>query len=277
MTREQGFRFGRADHLIGLAGLPAAPSTLGVIVLNAGMVHRVGPFRLHVDMTRRLNAGGYPTLRMDLSTLGDSGASGQALSRADQVRADVADAMDLLATHAGCTRFVLIGLCAGAANAHLVACSDPRVAGAVFIDGFAYRTLGYRLRRYLPRLLDPRRVLRYARALPKKLQRRAEPIVFEVTVPPREQVRRDYAGMLARGLQLCFVYSGGISEHLNHVRQFREMYGRVAKHPGTCVNYLAHTDHTYALTGDRRELLDMIAGWMARCFPAADAPAARAG
>lgn len=269
MTHEQAFRFGRADHLIGIAGLPAAPAPLGVIVLNAGMVHRVGPFRLHVELTRQLNAIGYPTLRMDLSTLGDSGSDGQPAARAEQVRADVADAMALLARHAGCTRFVLAGLCAGAANAHLVAGSDPRVAGAVFIDGYAYRTLGYRLRHYLPALRSPRRVLRYVLSLRKRLGRRAEPVVFEVTMPPREQVRRDYADMLARGQQLCFIYSGGISEYFNHARQFGEMYGAVAKHPGTRVHYLSHTDHTYALTCDRQELLALIGSWLTQRFPAA--------
>jgi hypothetical protein len=63
--QEQAFRFGRARHLVGIAGLPSstAPDAVGVIVLNAGLVHRIGPFRLHVEMTRRLNARGYPTLR----------------------------------------------------------------------------------------------------------------------------------------------------------------------------------------------------------------------
>ena len=140
--KEQAFRFGRAHHMVGVAGVPAASAhAVGVVVLNAGLVHRIGPFRLHVELTRRLNACGYPTLRFDLSTVGDSGASGEPQTREQQVRADVADAMSLLSRQSGCTRVVLIGLCSGAQNAHAVACTDASVAGAIFLDGYAYRTI----------------------------------------------------------------------------------------------------------------------------------------
>ena len=96
---EKAFRLGRAQHLIGVAGLPDKPQDdagVGVIVLNSGLVHRIGPFRLHVDLTRQLNVSGYPTLRVDLSTLGDSNGTQESLSRRQQVSADVADAMTLL-------------------------------------------------------------------------------------------------------------------------------------------------------------------------------------
>ena len=94
---ERPMRFGRAQHLLGIVGQPSCdPRTTGVIVLNAGLVHRVGPFRMHVQMTRQLNVRGFPTLRFDLSTLGDSGASHEAQSREQQVLSDVSSAMALL-------------------------------------------------------------------------------------------------------------------------------------------------------------------------------------
>lgn len=270
---EQAFRFGRARHLVGITGLPPSKSAgerLGVIVLNAGLVHRIGPFRLHVDMTRRLNACGYPTLRFDLSTLGDSAASNEALSRTQQVRADVADAMALLGEHAGCTRFVLIGLCSGAENAHLVACTEERVAGAIFLDGFAYRTPGFLLRHYLPKLMNPLRIWRF---LARQLQPAGQAMApdFGVAMPPQAQVRRDLAGMLERGLKLCFVYTGGASEYFNHRRQFRECFGSVASHPGVNVSYFEEADHTYILADDRRHLLDTLEHWLLRNLPQAAA------
>lgn len=268
MTRERALRFGADDRLFGIAGLPDATAPVGVIVLNAGVLHRVGPFRMHVELTRQLNAAGYPTLRMDLSALGDSRPSAQALSRVEQARADVGAAMDLLAAQAGCRRFVLVGLCAGAASSHVVACVDMRVAGVVFLDGYVYRTFGYRLRHYLPQLLSVRRWLHYLRTVPKRLARmRPEDAAFEIAVPPRARIRADYADMLARGFKLCFVYSGGISTYFNAVRQFGEMYGQLARHPNVAVHYLAHTDHTYALTGDRQLLLDTIDAWLGNAFP----------
>lgn len=268
MTREQAYRFGADDHLIGIAGSTDAASPIGVIVLNAGMVYRIGLFRMHVELTRLLNAAGYPTLRMDLSTLGDSRANPQPLSHTDQVLADVSDGMNLLTAHTGCRRFVLIGSCTGAANAHVVASRDPRVAGAIFLDGFAYRTLGYRLRHYLPRLLSARRWLRHIQAMLKKQEPRdQEHLAFEVVVPPRKTVQADYAAMLGRGLKLCFVYSGGISEWFNAARQFGEMYGKLARHPAVTVHYLAQADHSYVLVGDRQRLLDTIGAWLDDAFP----------
>ncbi len=270
--QEQAFRFGRANHMIGIAGLPAANTqAVGVIVLNAGLVHRIGPFRLHVELTRRLNACGYPTLRFDLSTVGDSGASGESQTRTQQVCADVRDAVTLLSRQSGCTQVVLFGLCSGAQNAHTVACTDAGVAGAIFLDGYAYRTFGYRLRHYLPRLFEPGRWLRaLAYRRNPSTPRNAEP-VFSVVALPQEVVRADFASMLDRGLKLCFIYSGGISNYFNHARQFRECFGRVIARPGVSTRFIAEADHTYVLTVDRNRLLDSIEHWLSDNFPVANA------
>lgn len=267
MIKEHAYRFGRAKHLIGVTGLPSsAPGQVGILVLNAGLVHRIGPFRLHVEMTRHLNACGYPTLRFDLSTLGDSGASGESQSREEQVRADVADAMALLNEQSGCTRFVLIGLCSGAGNAHLVAHADARVVGAVFLDGHAYRTLGFYARHYLPRLLHPASIGRFLKRQLRTAPQAAEP-AFNVATPPPSQLRGELTGMLERGLKLCFIYSGA-SGYFNHPRQFRECFGRrISNHPGTTVSFFMQADHTYILAEDRQRLLDTIGHWLLRNFP----------
>lgn len=267
--REQAFRFGRARHLVGIAGWPpsTAPEATGVIVLNAGLVHRIGPFRLHVEMTRRLNAHGYPTLRFDLSTIGDSASSGESQTRHQQICADVADAMKLLGEQTACKRFVLIGLCSGSQSAHMVACSDPNVAGAVFLDGYAYRTLGYHLRYYLPRLLDAKRWLRVVTRRRQAPQSGSSEPAFTVAPLPQAVVRADLAGMLNRGLKLCLIYSGGISRYFNHARQFRECFGRVVSHPDVFTRFFKEADHTYILTGDRNRLLEQIERWLAQNFP----------
>ncbi|HEY2622877.1 MAG TPA: alpha/beta hydrolase [Dyella sp.] len=269
---EQAFRFGRARHLIGIAGLPeTAPDAIGVIVLNSGLVHRVGPFRLAVDMTRRLNTLGYPTLRFDFSTVGDSGASGESQSRLQQICADADDAMELLHQHAGCTRFVLVGLCSGAQNAHTVACVDGKVAGAVFMDGYAYRTLGFKIRHYLPRLLDPTRWWRRLTRSRAKTERSGSEPVFSTVPSPQAVVRADFSGMVERGMKLCLIYSGGINTYFNHAHQFRECFGRVMAHPAVSTRYLKEMDHTFVLVDDRKRLIEHIEAWLRRNFPVAHA------
>lgn len=272
--REEAHRFGRGRHLVGIVGTPGGPfAGTAVIVLNAGLVHRIGPFRLHVELTRQLNETGYPTLRFDLSTVGDSGATGGGQTRAQQVCADLDDAMQLLKARTGCERFVLVGLCSGAQNAHVVAATDPRVAGAIFLDGYAYRTLGYKLRHYLPRIVDP---ARWTRLLRRRVRggsdaKPASEPVFAVAPAPREEVIADFTRMVERGTKLYLVYSGGISNYFNHARQFRECFGKVMADPAVTTRYLAGTDHTYILTGDRTRLLDGIGGWLASNFPPASA------
>ena len=259
MMHEQAFRFGRARHLVGIAGLPglvahdAHAHDVGVIMLNAGLVHRIGPFRLNVETSRRLNASGYPTLRFDLSTIGDSTGSGESLSRKQQICADVDDAMSLLTQQSGCKRFVVMGLCSGAHNAHTVACQNPKVVGTIYLDGYAYRTFGYRVRRYAPKLLDPALWRRFVRRTPKQAHApsMAEPI-FSVTPAPQAEVRADLAGLLERGLKLCFIYTGGLSNFFNHPRQFRECFGRLVESPAVTTRFLKEIDHTYILTGDRQ-------------------------
>lgn len=273
MTHERIFRFGRANHLVGIAGQPAAArAPVGVIVLNTGLMHRVGPFRLHVELTRRLNALGYPTLRFDLSTMGDSGASAETATREQQIRADVADAMALLGAQAGCTRFVLLGLCRGAQGAHAAACTEAGVAGVVFLDGYMYRTFGFKLRHYLPRLLSH---VRWRRFFGRKLRAAVAPPEepdFGSVYPPREQVRRELGEMLARGLRLYFVYSGGIREQFNHPRQFGECYGRgIAEHSALRMDLLDGTDHTYTLMCDRERMFAHVEAWLLRQFPPAPA------
>lgn len=271
---EQAFRFGRARHLIGIAGLPeTTPDAIGVIVLNSGLVHRVGPFRLAVDMTRRLNTLGYPTLRFDFSTVGDSGASGESQSRLQQICADAHDAMELLRRHAGCTRFVLVGLCSGAQNAHTVACVDGQVAGAVFMDGYAYRTLGFKVRHYLPRLFDPARWWRHLTRSDAQEKRSGSEPVFSTVPSPQAVVRADFAGMVERGMKLCLIYSGGINTYFNHAHQFRECFGRVMAHPAVSTRYLKEMDHTFILVDDRKRLIDHIEAWLRRNFPVAHAGA----
>ena len=267
---EHAHRFGRADHLVGISGRPAVTrQAIGVIVLNAGMTHRIGPFRLHVSLCRRLNECGYPTLRFDMSTLGDSGASDESQSHNQQVIADVSDAMGLLGQQSGCTRFVLIGLCSGAANAHLVASNDNRVVGAVFLDGHAYPTIGYYLRHYIPRLTSPARLISFISRLLRRPA--AEPVPdFDVAPPAITQTRHDIAGMLQRGLKLCFIFTGGASGYFNHTRQFRECFGsRISEDAASSLYYLPRIDHTYILVEDRQQLLDIVQGWLCSSFPAA--------
>ena len=114
-----------------------------------------------------------------------------------------------------------------------------------------FGTLGYRVRHYLPRLLDMGRWRRMLGPRQDASKISDPEPVFAVAPSPRAVVRADFADMLDRGLKLCLIYSGGISNYFNHARQFRECFGRVMSRPGVSTGFLPECDHTYILTGDR--------------------------
>ncbi len=72
--RERAVVFGDPPDLVGVLTEPdGVCRDRGVIILNAGIIHRVGPNRLHVRMARALASLGFPVLRFDFSGQGDSG------------------------------------------------------------------------------------------------------------------------------------------------------------------------------------------------------------
>ncbi|MEQ9321172.1 MAG: hypothetical protein RIF41_18560, partial [Polyangiaceae bacterium] len=72
--KEHALRFGEGGGLLGLVTVPEEQrdGSPGVLILNAGLLHRVGPCRMGVDLARRSARLGAPTLRFDSSGLGDS-------------------------------------------------------------------------------------------------------------------------------------------------------------------------------------------------------------
>jgi len=138
--KEEAIQFGASKTLVGVVTDPAddGSSRPAVILLNSGIIHRVGPNRLYVTLARRLARAGFVTLRFDLSGIGDS------VIRRDNVpfeRSSVQEtqeAMEYLAATRGVDRFLLAGICTGAVVAYHTARADARVLGAVLINGQGY-------------------------------------------------------------------------------------------------------------------------------------------
>jgi pimeloyl-ACP methyl ester carboxylesterase len=251
----------------------------GVLILNAGITHRSGPFRLHVEVARRLAASGYPCLRIDLAGIGDSPLRAEDIPEQDGTLSDAQAAMDYLASQAGCRRFVLFGLCSGADDSHLIALRDKRVAGIVALDGFAYSSAVHLAMRQAGRLArHPRHV--YEKALAKLRSSRAGQALlgplpgprpetkreerfqsFQRDFPPQEQVAGEIEGLFARGLVALYVYSGGYKLY-NYTGQFFDNFPTVRHDPRVEVEYFRNSDHTYILLADRQRLIDRVEAWL---------------
>ena len=155
--RERPVVFGPDRGLVGVVTEPGglgAASGVACIFLNAGLVHHVGPNRLYVRLSRLAASLGFVAMRLDVANRGDSDPRRDGLPFLDGCVADVRAAMDLLQQSLGVEKFVLMGICSGAINSIHAAMLEPRVVGAIAIDGPAHPTPGYYLRRYARRIVS---------------------------------------------------------------------------------------------------------------------------
>ena len=108
-------------------------SKTAVIFITAGLLHHVGPHRLHVLLARRLATKGISSLRIDLSGIGDSLPRSDDLAAEEIAVQEINDAIHLLESR-GFTRFILFGICSGAVQAIKVAANNSKIAGIVLIN-----------------------------------------------------------------------------------------------------------------------------------------------
>lgn len=135
---EEAVTFGEGKTLIGIVTDPSGAtinrSGTGVILLNPGLVHRVGPGRIYVKIARALVAKGFVVLRFDFSGIGDSGVRIDNLPFEKSAVREACEAMDFLKKTRGISHFILVGGCSGAAVSLRTAGCDPQVRHAVLIN-----------------------------------------------------------------------------------------------------------------------------------------------
>lgn len=276
---ESSVRFGVDGSLFGIltrsssAGHPRP----GVIILNAGVIHRVGPHRMNVLLARSLAAAGFTTLRFDLGGLGDSKA--QPSDRPFQERAvsDVRAAMDWLARTEHLQQFVLFGLCSGADNSLATALVDPRVVGLVLVDPHTWvtpRAQARKLAAKVQTLGSVRRVAEWGatygmRRLRAKLDELRAPAANEEadqgrTAPAPEVFRQWIEQLLDRGASLLAIYSGALGERYNHEDQLFELFpdlrGRMDR------AYFPEANHTFTPRASQARLVTTTTDWLSRRF-----------
>ncbi len=287
--KEKALTFGANGGLVGITCEPDGgplPGTPATLLFNIGLNHRVGPGRLNVDLARKLAGAGYASLRFDISGLGDSEQSDDARSDLERQVADLRVAMDFLTARRGFRSFVLMGLCSGTDGVYGAARADPRVQGAIFIDGYAYETVGYRILHAVEKArwsLDSFRWRRFLRRrLRRLLQQRPddnretggpEPI-FDRKYPPVEEFRAAVEAMSERGMKGLFLYTVD-APLFNHLSQFTSMAGWRVAPRGIEAEYWPEADHAFSTLALRARAVEHLAGWIETRFPADPAQDAR--
>jgi hypothetical protein len=257
---EEVMTFGPERQLVGIFSPNAVNADAPVVLMmNAGYLHRVGPFRLWVDLARQLAEQGIPSLRFDLAGLGDS-ASAREDSNAVKNAVDcLVAAMDDIERRIGKRQFIVTGLCSGADYAHPAAKADSRIRGVVFIDGYGYRTRSYSIHHQLKRALSPRRWKNLISGAWSRDERVPAMATSDVRdFPPAAQVENELITFLEEGRRLYFIYTAGVPEYFSYEQQFWDMFPKLKPHAGLRYQYYPKTDHTFALVQERAELAGQI-------------------
>ena len=281
--KERALLFGERKSLVGVITEPATPpppERPAVLFLNAGVVHRVGPNRIHVRLARELARHGLLSMRFDFSGLGDSRPRADPTPFAQAAVAETRQAMDVLASTRGARSFVLVGICSGADNALRAAGHDGRVAGAVLIEPYTIPAPAFVLYQYRRKILDPRswwrllrgrsevlgtmRERRAEEAAPRAAQAPVAPVrepALDSIVPSAEEFVRQVHALVERGTGLCLIYSSESPAYFNYLSLLRRKL-RPARAAGRVrLRVLKRTDHTFTPLDVQEELMRTVRDW----------------
>ena len=279
--KETAVTFGKQAELLGVMTEPESPSSQtappppALIVLNAGLLHKVGPNRLSVELARAVAKSGFRVLRFDLSGIGDSKMTSANVPMRERAIRDVQAAMNFVAEHHGIDRFLLAGLCSGSDNAHHTSLHDERVVGSIHLDGYCVKNAQYYAKYYGGRLLSWR-VLRSKLQSHRKTEaaegQRPTPNARTREFPSLEQLTDHFTVLSSRGVRFLCIYTGESGAY-NHKGQLREALYTVPFGDLLDEEFYPLAAHTFTSLASRRRVVMRVAEWLVqhwgpgRCGP----------
>ncbi|RYZ80654.1 MAG: hypothetical protein EOO68_37025 [Moraxellaceae bacterium] len=273
--KEKTLTIGQAPALQGIIcePLPAvAGAKTAMLLLNSGVIHRVGSCRLSVTLARAVcQAANIITVRFDFSGIGESDARRSALTADEVAMEEVIEVMNYLAQHKKIERFILYGLCSGAYASYRTALKDPRVIAIAQIDGYCYMSWKTYWHHFVPRLFSSARwisVLKRLLGLKKSVSGAAvsgiEAKFFEVpnfgNFPPQAEVAQGLGQLVKRQVRFFNLFCR--SEHYNYANQYVDCFNTVKFGPLLELLFLPNASHILAEPEDQALVVDRIVRWV---------------
>ena len=230
-TKEQIVVFRGTEPLSGIICSPSDGEIpgLNMVLVNSGIVHRIGANRITVEIARQGALNGTQSLRFDISGIGETAARTGATPWEVASVEDIGAAISFLKESQPDVPVGLFGNCGGAAKSFWSALARPEVASLI--------------------LTNPPPLIGYAPASP--------------TPPPGlEQLVADFQRLLDRGTQIRIVFAqGDIGESFydDFLKELLQIYQtknllRVTRIP--------NSNHTFAPVRAKRQLRETVVRWM---------------
>jgi pimeloyl-ACP methyl ester carboxylesterase len=244
-----------------------------VVILNTGIIHRIGHHRMSVALARLLAVAGFNVLRFDFAGVGDSEPRVDGLSPLESSLADLNEVMDWLERERGTSSIVLVGHCSGADHAILHGHSDPRVVGLVLMDPSIPTTVRFyaqyilrhltRLRSYISVALGRSGLLRiWLGQLLYGLRSNANmrPATLN-ELRFHKYLGLSYRNAIANGVQILAVFTGDTSRQTYH-DQMLDAFPGIAFGDQLNLKFFQGADHLFSSERDRTRLFNTIINWM---------------
>ena len=289
MTEEVA-TFGCNQSLVGIVTNP--PSTqnkqdLAIIILGAGIVHRVGPNRLNVKIARNLKQLRFTTFRYDFSGVGDSVVRKDNLPYHKSVILETQEAMDYVQAATGIRLFLLLGICSGATNSFEVARKDPRVRGIILINptGGFDRSARAELAQYFGNRQKVQSMGKEKWFNPKNWWRaitgqidytnlkgilgfQARRLLFgqKKMLPHTESAFDNLCGLIHQDVNVQFVISGGDPATKNHFGELLiEKFSQSQFDGKVSIDVVNHADHTFTSLSSQTQLFEVVKKFVLMC------------
>jgi hypothetical protein len=282
--KERAILFGKTKSLIGVVTEPnpelrndRLPT---IILLNAGLLHRIGPNRLYVKIARRMASVGFVVLRFDFSGIGDSRARDDGLPFERSTISETKDTMQYLSSVSHIETFILLGVCSGANVAFKAACCDPRVVGIIGINGSYYDSVtlerldqqiknSLRGRYYRKHLLDYKRWWRVitgksdlsgiVKFFLTKIRRSGD---RKEKVPDEADSLIEWNSLAERGVEMLLVNSEGSVAIDTFRLLLAKRLGGLEASGQLQIETIEQTDHVFTLLWSQNTLVNMLSQWI---------------
>jgi len=268
MIKEQIFTYGEHQHGIGVVSEPedysASPA---VVLLNAGLSHRVEPYRLNVLLARELASLGYIALRVDLSGKGDSPARPE-LSNRDSVALDWSFIKESLTKLYGPRNTLIFGLCSGADNGIKICANDPSVKGLILLDAVSRKDATFQARDFVRKITNPDKWLNIHKVLSRRLALGAKDGDYLLSTPmdlrdepTSEDMDHCFEGLVRKDGRVLAIFTSQALYHYNKLGQFSSAMGIVGTERIIEEVFWPNAKHVFPVEFHRTRLIETIAAW----------------